>query len=399
MGAGASTAGTADSDPTPSFASPNEPNATVTFTVTAADGANAVAAKIFVGKYEARVTPVADTDLATARAATATFVPGTYDFVAQAPGYGLFRFSRTVAANQTASLNVALPTNWASARKGATASGDGTSPGNLIDDTEATQWESTTAPVAGKQVTVALGGGAHLINRVQISALLQPGQNRFSALRKFELWTCTASVANANCATGFSRVLASADDAFPGVAPRPVAPNLIMRSFTLASPVTATHVRLVVDTSQCTGGPAYAGEQDSDPTNSTDCATQSSHASEVRAAELEVYGSPGTVGQPDLQVTQVTATQIAGKSYKVTATIANSGDSNAGASQTEFRADGNLLGLVATPAIAAGSSTQVSASWTASKGTHTLLVTADKQNQVTESNETNNTATKTVSIK
>ena len=103
---------------------------------------------------------------------------------------------------------------------------------------------------------------------------------------------------NGNCSSGFTQALASADDAFPGVAPRPVAPNLIMRSFTLASPVTATHVRLVVDTSQCTGGPAYAGEQDSDPTNATDCATQSSHASEVRAAELEVYGSPGSVGQP-----------------------------------------------------------------------------------------------------
>src|SRR5205823_8462017 len=163
--------------------------------------------------------------------------------------------------------------------------------------------------------------GAHTINRVQVSALLQPGQNRFSALRKFELWTCTASVVNGNCSSGFTQALASADDAFPGVAPRPVAPNLIMRSFTLPSPVSATHVRLVVDTSQCTGGPAYAGEQDSDPTNSTDCATQSSSSGQVRAAELEVFGSAGAVGQPDLQVTQITLTQIKEKSYRVTATV------------------------------------------------------------------------------
>src|SRR5204862_2981431 len=287
MGTGASTNGTADSDPKPSFASPNEPNATITFNVTAADGGNApVAAKIFVGNYEARVTPIADTDAGTTLSATAKFVPGAYDFVAQAPGYGLFRVSRTFTANQTATLDVAMPTNWASSSKGATASGDGSDQTNLIDDTEGTQWSSTAAPVAGKQVTVQLGGGAHTINRVQVSAMLQAGQNRFSAVRTFEIWTCTASVANGNCTTGFTKVFTSADDAFPGVAPRPVAPNLIMRSFNLPAPVSATHVRLVVDTSQCTGGPAYAGEQDSDPTNSTDCTTQSSHASDVRTAEL-----------------------------------------------------------------------------------------------------------------
>ena len=172
-----------------------------------------------------------------------------------------------------------------------------------------------------------------------------------------------------------------------------------MRSFTLPSPVSATHVRLVVDTSQCTGGPAYAGEQDSDPTNSTDCATQSSSAGQVRAAELEVFGSAGAVGQPDLQVTQITLTQIKEKSYRVTATVANTGDADAGASQTEFRVDGKLLALVGTPAIPAGGSTQVSSSWTASKGSHTFVVTADQQNQVNESNETNNSATKTVAIK
>ena len=400
MGAGASSNGTSDNDPKPSFESPNESNATVTFNVTAQNGGNVpVKAKIFVGKYEARVTPIADTDPGTPLSATAKFVPGTYDFVAEAPGYGLFRFSRTLSAVPT-TLDVAMPTNWASSTQGASASGDGSAQGNLIDDTEGTQWSSTTAPVAGKQVTVQLGGGAHTINRVQVSAMLQAGQNRFSALRKFEIWTCTASVANGNCTTGgFANVFTSADDAFPGVAPRPVAPNLIMRSFTLPSPVSATHVRLVVDTSQCTGGPAYAGEQDSDPTNSTDCATQSSSSGQVRAAELEVFGSAGAVGQPDLQVTQITLTQIKEKSYRVTATVANTGDADAGASQTEFRVDGKLLALVGTPAIPAGGSTQVSSSWTASKGSHTFVVTADQQNQVNESNETNNSATKTVAIK
>jgi len=253
-------------------------------------------------------------------------VPGTYDFVAQAPGYGLFRFTQTFTAGQKATVNVAMPTNWASSSKGATASGGGSNPGNLIDDTESTQWGSTTAPVAGKQVTVQLGGGAHTINRVQVSAMLQAGQNRFSALRKFEIWTCTASVANGNCTTGFTKVFTSAADAFPGVAPRPVAPNLIMRSFNLPAPVSATHVRLVVDTSQCTGGPAYAGEQDSDPTNSTDCATQSSHAGEVRAAEFEAFG-PGTA---DLSIVKTgPPTGHVGQALTYTITATNNGPATA----------------------------------------------------------------------
>ncbi len=92
-GHGASSAGNDDDQPTPSFASPNEANATITFNVTAPNEGNAARrnAKVFVGRYEARVTPVADTDAGTALSATAKFVAGTYDFVVQAPGYGLYR--------------------------------------------------------------------------------------------------------------------------------------------------------------------------------------------------------------------------------------------------------------------------------------------------------------------
>ena len=44
-------------------------------------------------------------------------------------------------------------------------------------------------------------------------------------------------------------------------------------------------------TSQCTGGPRYAGEQDNDPRAATDCATASAFASHVRIAELQVFNS------------------------------------------------------------------------------------------------------------
>ena len=55
MGKDATVANADDDQPTPSFASPTGPSSTVTFATTGT-------AKIYVGDYEARVTPVADTD-------------------------------------------------------------------------------------------------------------------------------------------------------------------------------------------------------------------------------------------------------------------------------------------------------------------------------------------------
>jgi extracellular elastinolytic metalloproteinase len=84
-------------------------------------------------------------------------------------------------------------------------------------------------------------------------------------------------------------------DAFPADAPRPVAPMLLMREFAF-SPVQATHVRLVVHESQCTGGPAYQGEQDADPNNATDCNKAGAAATRfVRVAELQAFSQPSTV--------------------------------------------------------------------------------------------------------
>ena len=71
-------------------------------------------------------------------------------------------------------------------------------------------------------------------------------QNRYTALRQFEILACEASGA-IDCTQDahFTSVLTSPADAFPSVGPRPRAPDLIMRSF--AVPRTrATHVRLRV---------------------------------------------------------------------------------------------------------------------------------------------------------
>ena len=312
----ASTNGSAesDTDPAPDFASPLHPKATVTFVTRGNDTKAAAPARIFVGHFEARASPVADTDPATSGPnldATASFVPGTYEFVIQAKGYGHYRLRRNLAAGAS-TLTINLQANWASVHKGATASGDGVRHNDLIDDTEATNWERVGAEpsVAGSQVTVDLSGPQRAISRVQVSAMLLPGQNRFTALRQFELQTCSANVSNANCTapTGWTTRLVSPANAFPGFNPRPVSPELLIRSFDLPARIQVTHVRIVVRTNQCTGNPAFQGEQDADPLNGTDCREGSPGAgtveiigdlpqvvaprdNEVRIAELQVFSS------------------------------------------------------------------------------------------------------------
>jgi len=243
---------------------------------------------------------VADTDAATSLGNTVSVVPGTYEFVVRAPGRGLVRVGPlTVGAGQAVSLPVQLPANLASSANGATASGDGVNIARLIDDDEATNWASLGSPVAGKQVTVDLAGGVQVVRRVQVSAMLRPTitsdadpatQNRFSALRQFRVLACKASgEVTCTAAADFTPVFTSPADAFPSIAPRPRAPELILRSFDIP-PTTATHLRFEVVTNQCTGGPDFAGEQDNDPRAGTDCATFSPQGRNVRAAEFQAFG-------------------------------------------------------------------------------------------------------------
>ena len=312
-----------DTDPKPDFASPLHDEATVTFTAVDAVTGAPVPARVFVGTFEARTSPVADTDPATSAPApgvdnldaTAALVAGTYDFVGRAAGYGHFRFTQTLAAGERKSVKLSLSPNVASAASGAAASGDGVRHGELIDDTEATNWERTgTVPsVSGSTVVVDLAGSSQVFDRAQVSAMLTPGQNRFTAVRQFELLACGATVANANCANpaiGYTRFFTSPVDAFPGTTPRPIAPELILRTFTVPR-TTATHVAIRVLTNQCTGTAAFQGEQDADPTNGTDCREGSPGATveligdlpqvvaprdnEVRIAELQLFNGPSSV--------------------------------------------------------------------------------------------------------
>jgi extracellular elastinolytic metalloproteinase len=291
--------GAGDPNPTPSFASPFATEATVTFASVDEGGRPVEDAQVFAGRYQARAVPVADTSAGATLPNTVALVPGTYEFVARAAGRGLVRIGPVaVSAGQHVDLAVTMPTNLASAAAGATATGDGVNIARLIDDNEATNWASIGAPVAGRGVVVDLAGDQHRVTRVQVSAMLRPaitgdpdpdGQNRFSALRQFRILACNA-VGTVDCtdAADYTLAFTSPADAFPSVAPRPRAPELILRSFDIPD-TDATHLRFEVVTNQCTGGPDYAGEQDADPRAGTDCTTNSQQARIVRAAEFQAF--------------------------------------------------------------------------------------------------------------
>jgi hypothetical protein len=201
-------------------------------------------------------------------------------------GLGHKRFTWTVRPGGPAVVGTVLTTNLASATAGATATGDGTAVGNLVDDAEGTQWNGTGG--AARQVTVDLPEtAATLVSRVQVSAFA----GGFSGVRQFEVLTCDATK-GADCSTdeGYKVAYTSPADAFPGGAFRPKSPQLIIRSFTVR-PTVATHVRLRTVHNQCTGGPLYAGEQDNDERTATDCATNSTAATRSVAAEFQVFSS------------------------------------------------------------------------------------------------------------
>jgi hypothetical protein len=288
--------GPSDADPTPSFASPYADNATVTLRPLG-DAADAPI-RLYVGDWEARAMPVADTDPETDLPDTFEIVPGrSFGFVAAGAGFGHRRFTTLFTAGRSQELRLNLPRNLASAASGAAVSGPGVNLDRLIDDTEATNWASLDG-VADRQLTVDLAGeGRHRVSAVNVSAMLRPQittdpdgdpQNRYTALRSFAVWACDATAADCAVDGNFRRVHTSPSNAFPAGAFRPVASQLNLRSFTFA-PVWATHLRLQVLTSQCTGNPLYAGEQDADPRAGTDCATNSAFAPVVRVAEFQAF--------------------------------------------------------------------------------------------------------------
>jgi len=301
MGQGASTPDADSGDTSPSFASPRSRNGTVTFRANRPG-------KLYVGHYEARATPVADTTAKGKLTNTARFVPGRYEMLYVSPAGGFKRFHMTVRPG-TQTVTVASPKNLAAKRNGARLLGStegSLNPAALLDGTERTAWGGVTAANVDEShpyVAVDLAGGVHTVRRVQVSAMLNPAPpdpneiplaadpdpdsgSRFTALRRFALEACVSDCGSAHAV--WKRFYVSPADAFPAVRPRPVAPNLTLRTFDVPA-TRAAALRFVVLDNQCTGYAGYAGEQDNDPVNDTDCKTASDRGTIVHAAELQVY--------------------------------------------------------------------------------------------------------------
>ena len=293
MGADASAADGDDVDPTPGFSSPREQNVDVTFDAPAGG-------KIYIGRFEARVTPIADTIPASDLTNVATLVPGTYDVLYVSPTRGFQRVPMTLsrtATTETVTINPGK--NIASSEIGASvisASEGSLNSEDLIDGTENTNWGAVTAdPVDTSHPAIAIDlvGDVRTVRTVGVSALLRPESDddpdavsRFSALRKFRLEACVTACDDADAV--WQPFYTSSNAAFPAARPRPVAPNLTMRFFDVPD-TPAEAVRLVVLENQCSGFAGFAGELDNDPLTTTDCKAGSDRDQVVHVSELQVF--------------------------------------------------------------------------------------------------------------
>ncbi len=340
MGVDASSKGVADLASIPGFKNPTtKANGIVTFKpVAVAGGGIPEATNVYVGDYEARIVPVAVSEKG-AVTAPLSFAPGTYKLFVQAKGYGHRRMTVTIKPGAQ-TITLPMRKNLASSTAGGTASGDGGNLKLINDDTEGSNWGSIEgAPrnpmdpitIRGKQVTIDLAGEASMVGEIQVSAANRPalctgdtaalgceksreapydtgGQSRFAALRSFEILTCDATAGKSCTDAGDFTSALIARNAFPAGRPRPTAPDLNLRSFTLAKAVKATHVRIKVLDNQCTGGPDYtaAANPEGNPINDPDCTNgfttaaaagapntvvSLSQKKNVRISELQVFAS------------------------------------------------------------------------------------------------------------
>lgn len=308
FGASASTVDGEDENPENGFDTPLGANVAVRFDVRSLSG-DPVVAEVFVGRHEARVTPTADTDSASPRPDTVPMMPGAYEFLVRANGYGHYKFAGSIASVGAVTVRVVLAPNHAAGANGAVATGPGDRLAELIDEREGTNWESLantpSVDVAKPTVTIALAGGPQQLTRVQASGVLkivvgEKGQNRFSSIHQFALLTCDSSVANCAQDASYTQAFVSPDGAFPAAGFRPTISDMLMRGFAI-TPVRASHVRFVALHNKCSGFAGYKGylgvpgNEDADPTNNTDCRIANGNLPrrdvDVRAAELQVFGA------------------------------------------------------------------------------------------------------------
>jgi len=293
-GFSASTIDGNDTDPKPGFdhAAPTRNNTLSGHAINSSTGTAVSNARVFIGEYEVRSTPVAKTG--TSGAFALSMVNGTYTVTVQAPGFGIQTFRNVaVTSGKTTALKLTIAPNLASMAAGArvvstTSEKSGLPAKFLLDDTEASVWSTQPTVVAGAEtpynagpkqsVTVQLARQAK-ITTIQVSAYKNTTDGRFNAAKDITVQTSTDGVLWKTVKTA----------TFATQIPRPVAPDLHVKQLTLASPTDAKFVRLYLDSIQ--------GES----------------LTFAEAAELEVFASKVAGVEPD--------TVLPAESYTETGTI------------------------------------------------------------------------------
>ncbi|MGH3647780.1 MAG: M36 family metallopeptidase, partial [Micromonosporaceae bacterium] len=233
LGKHATTDGGEDTDPIPSYAHRDgSRNGTLSGKIVNASNGKPVAnARMFIGEYEARVTPLRKTT--DTGKFSAAVVGGKYSVTIAAPGFGSRTFRDVaITPGKTAAMKFTLAPNLAAKANGATvvaATNGGAE--KLLDDTEASSWKSG---IRGNAV-IKLASEEE-ITSLQVSAYTS---SRFEGLKSFTVQTSTDGE---NWKTSLVKA-----DGFSYAKPRPVAPDLHYKTFNLDSPVRARYVKFWTD--------------------------------------------------------------------------------------------------------------------------------------------------------
>ncbi len=105
--------------------------------------------------------------------------------------------------------------------------------------------------------------------------------------------------------------------------------------------------------------------------------------------------------QPDLTITNIVASQSRPNQTLLTVTVSNIGGADATGVVVRLRDGSTLIGNTGAIALARGTTANVSLTWDtrALNGDHIIVATADPSNTVAESNENNNQAQRTITIR